>query len=339
MANDIVLYVPKKSYLNEATNYYCDLVLEGLGCINYKIAYSINDLNKCDLVFVLDAKSLILVKFRYPTKKVIVWYQGVVPEEALMMFNSKVKFYYWRLFEWISLNLSYFNFFVSSAMLEHYKKTYGFNKDNYQIIPCFNKELSEEKIYRNKKKYKEKTFVYAGSLHKWQCIDEMLVFFKNIQYLHPESKLLFLTFNVDEAKEIVDGYEIDNVEILRVSESEVEEYIAGCKYGFLIREDNTVNNVATPTKMSTYLSVGTIIIMTDVIHDFNSRISTKYSFCYTQSCSLERVIDDFSAEIDKEIDVDELVNEYKNIFDGYYNKRVYVDEIKEKFTRILNENN
>ena len=38
---------------------------------------------------------------------------------------------------------------------------------------------------------REKTFVYAGSLHKWQCIDETLTFFKSIQHHFPEAKLLF----------------------------------------------------------------------------------------------------------------------------------------------------
>ena len=52
---------------------------------------------------------------------------------------------------------------------------------------------------------------------------------------------------------LVEQHRVSNVEIRRVSEGEVDEYIAKCKYGFLIREDNTVNNVATPTKMSTYI--------------------------------------------------------------------------------------
>lgn len=37
MVNDIILYVPKKNYLNEATGYYCNFVLEGLGCPDAKI--------------------------------------------------------------------------------------------------------------------------------------------------------------------------------------------------------------------------------------------------------------------------------------------------------------
>lgn len=336
MVNDIILYVPKKNYLNEATGYYCNFVLEGLGCPDAKISYKLNELSKHEFIFVLDAKSLILVKLRYPMKKVIVWYQGVVPEEALMMFNSKVKFYYWRIFEWFSLQLSYFNLFVSSAMLEHYKKKYGYSKNNYQIIPCFNKEFSEKKTHDNQSKYREKTFVYAGSLHKWQCIDETLTFFKSIQHHFPEAKLLFLTFNVDEAKKLVEQHRVSNVEIRRVSEGEVDEYIAKCKYGFLIREDNTVNNVATPTKMSTYLSVGTIPIMTDAIHDFNSKILTKYSFCYSQTQSIENVIDDFCVQMNADIDVNELVSEYHHIFNVYYNRNMYVESIKAKFACMLN---
>lgn len=335
MTKSVAIYIPKKSYLNEATNYYCDLIIEGLGCHEKNIFTSLTPLKKFDIVFVLDAKSLFFVKSRYPFKKVVTWYQGVVPEEAIMQFNSKLKFLYWRVFEFLSLKLTYINIFVSDSMAEHYRKVYGFVGQNYVVIPCFNKVLSEEKITANKNKYDSISFVYAGSLHKWQCIDQTLAFFKNVQSVYPSASLLFLTFDVNAAQDIIKKYDIKNVEVLCVPENQVDDYIAKCRFGFLIRESNIVNRVATPTKMSTYLSVGTIPVMTNTITDFNNHIVTKYSFIYDLNENSDAVSNRFFEHLASKVDVDKLVQDYNFIFTTYYNRERYIKSLDVKLESMI----
>lgn len=79
--------------------------------------------------------------------------------------------------------------------------------------------------------------------------------------------------------------------------------------------------------------------MTNAIHDFNSKILTKYSFCYNQTQSLENVIDNFCSQMDTDIDVNELVSEYHHIFSVYYNRSMYIENIKAKFASMLNRKN
>ncbi|TNJ21947.1 hypothetical protein CF111_12745 [Aeromonas sobria] len=277
------------------------------------------------MVLVIDAKSLIFVKLRYPTLKVITWYQGVVPEEALMVLGSHIRYIYWSVFEFISLQLSVLNIFVSGAMKEHYIKKYKYNKNQDIIIPCFNKQLCPEPIIENK----NLSFVYAGSLHKWQCIDRMLSIFKSVQQIEPNATLDFYTFNVEEAREKVGAFSLNNVNVMCAPLDEIDKLISKRKYGFLIRDNHIVNHVATPTKLSTYLSVGTKPILTDVVFDFRDNISKDAYICIDDSETNDNIaaliIDDFKREgafISFLLARDEL-------FKCYFNKEQYINKLRE----------
>ncbi|MFW2044353.1 hypothetical protein ACG9ZE_22230, partial [Acinetobacter sp. ULE_I053] len=120
-----------------------------------------------------------------PKQFIFHWFQGVTPEEAKMLFSNKrfqgnIRWLYLSLFERFVLFFSKFNFFVSDAMLDHYKRKYNYRKNNFMIMPCYNQKLNINAFHDGK--YKDPTFVYAGSLSDWQCINETLQVFKGIQY-------------------------------------------------------------------------------------------------------------------------------------------------------------
>ncbi|MFE8729156.1 glycosyltransferase family protein [Aeromonas hydrophila] len=323
----VAVYLPKHSYLNEATSYYIDMVCDGLTNEKPNIVYRLSELKKCncEMVLVIDAKSLIFVKLRYPTLKVITWYQGVVPEEALMVLGSHIRYIYWSVFELISLQLSVLNIFVSGAMKEHYIKKYKYNKNQDIIIPCFNKQLCHESIVENK----SLSFVYAGSLHKWQCIDRMLSIFKCVQQIEPDATLDFYTFNVDGAQKIIDEFSLKNVKVMSASLDEIDKLISKSKYGFLIRDDHTVNNVATPTKLSTYLSVGTKPIVTDVIFDFRKNVDedayVRVSWLYSDRKIAELIVADYN----RESAFDSFIIARDELFKCYLNRNRYVTKLRE----------
>lgn len=50
------------------------------------------------------------------------------------------------------------------------------------------------------------------------------------------------------------------------------------KFGFVLRDDIAVNNVATPTKLSSYLSAGVIPIYSSALKDFYEK--TKFMHCF-----------------------------------------------------------
>ncbi|SQD80125.1 glycosyltransferase family protein [Moritella yayanosii] len=320
---NISVYLPKKDYLNEATEYYIEMLIGGIDCDFIGYFYSLKDIKHHDNVLVIDAKSLVFIKLRYPLKRVITWYQGVVPEEALMVFESRFRYYYWSFFEFISLKLSSWNFFVSTAMVTHYQKKYRIHITNKTIIPCFNKQMNKDIIYETADKYKYLTFVYAGSLHKWQCVEQTLEIFKRLNDIHSDSQFFLYTFDVEEAKKMVKNIGVKNVTISRSSLEEIDYKISKCHYGFLVRDDNVVNNVATPTKLSTYLSVGTKPIMTNVIHDFESCLNLSNAVIYENMTSIDNIVKAIMTNYNNGMSVDDLVVDYETAFSDYYNRKHY----------------
>ena len=101
------------------------------------------------------------------------------------------------------------------------------------------------------------------------------------------------------------------------------------KYGFLLRRDNLVNNVATPTKMNSYLACGLIPIFTDAITDYKDQINLKdFSLRISSDLSIDEIakkIIDFESS---KKDYSDLDIEIKKIFDEYYNDNRYIKEIK-----------
>ncbi|EPQ6906582.1 hypothetical protein ACUVZB_000120 [Citrobacter freundii] len=330
----VCVYAPGLKDINEATRYYINIIMDGVANGNVKHVSHIRDLLKYDIVITLDAKSFFFTKLSFPRKKIINWFQGVVPEEAMMIFNSRFRYCYWSLFEYFTLKYAHYNIFVSDKMLEHYVRKYKYKKSNYTVMPCFNSEINTSIIRNNSDKYSSLSFVYAGSLHKWQCIMQTLYFFKKVQLKYPDALLLFLTFDKIKAQKLVDDLELNNVRVDSVSENELPFHIAKCHFGFLIREESIVNQVATPTKMSSYLSVGTIPIFTSAIEELNEKINIKNKFVYSCREDMDSVITKFEEYFSDGIDVELLIKEYENVFETYYNKDFYKSIIRNKVKEL-----
>lgn len=62
-------------------------------------------------------------------------------------------------------------------------------------------------------KYRNNLFCYAGSINKWQCVEETLRLYKKIEMINPNAKLLMLVKEKDKAMELIDKYQIENYEL------------------------------------------------------------------------------------------------------------------------------
>ena len=81
-----------------------------------------------------------------------------------------------------------------------------------------------------------------------------------------------LTGELDIMKSLLVKSKLDNlvsINVLSVQPSQLSEYYQKANYGFILRDDITVNNVACPTKLVEYLNYGIIpIVLSDKIGDF-----------------------------------------------------------------------
>ena len=79
-----------------------------------------------------------------------------------------------------------------------------------------------------------------------------------------------------KANNLIEEHNIKTAYVKYVDLRDLNNELLKYKYGFLLRRDNLVNNVATPTKMNSYLACGLIPIFTDAITDYKDQINLKF---------------------------------------------------------------
>lgn len=328
-------YYRRKDGINDATAFYVNIIKKAIskGGDHYSEVIGSPVFEKDENVVTIGSLDA-LYSYRKKYKTIINWYQGIGPEQ-LLYFSSENRFYVWGkvvlyyLCEMLALRKCRLNIFVSKSMLNHYKAKYGYTGDNYFIMPCFNEYLQKNSFYDEK--YKRPTFVYTGSTDGWQCIPETLCLFKKIKERIPEATLTIYSKDKEKVARMLKECGVE-AEIKYVSYTQLSEEIKKFKYGFLIRQDNPVNDVATPTKMCSYMANGLIPIYSDVIGDFKEVFSgMKYTIPLSENFDgLEKVF-----EIEKNnISASEVYSEFFKIFDFYYSEDKYIDLLCTKMKEV-----
>lgn len=338
------VYLPA-SAMNEATQYYTDLIIKSFG--SYQIVISQNPIvdNDIDIIVTIRVGDQRQLKYKDKNKEYfyINWYQGIGPEEYELLYDytlrAKLGKVYLTYFEKKSLKKTDLSLFVSEEMKFFYEKKYNLDlKDKALIIPCYNKHL-DLKSFEVQKKYENFSFVYAGALYGWQCIDESLQVFKKVYEFDQSATLTLLTGQKEEAEALIEKYNLKNVSIGFVKLEELQDELKKYKYGFLLRKDDPINNVATPTKMNSYLAAGIIPIYTDVVNSFEENINLgDYSIkCNLEKNSLQEISNSIIEFNKKRIEIGKLKEVYSNNFDNYYNDDKYINMIKDKLSQVKNK--
>lgn len=321
--------------LNEATSYYIDIISKALLQQGEQVekVFSLKLISPADKVITIQSKAFFRIWLKNPKQYIINWYQGIVPEEAMCMFEDSLskyaRKYLWRFLEYFSLCMAKGNIFVSEAMLSHYQHIYEYDKSNYCIMPCFNQEL-DLRLF-TAEKYATPSFVYAGSLSRWQCIDRTLLLFKDIHALFPQATLTLLTKEKEKAISLCHKYGV-KAEIKFVASSELQQVLGAYKYGFIVRDDIAVNNVATPTKMNSYMAAGVIPVYSDVINDFQTVFrDLKYVVSFTGE---KEALSKIKKIETSGVDCGEIKSEYETVFGFYYSVDKYVGLLSTFLTKL-----
>ena len=320
---------------NLVTDWYMEMLGEALQEIGEDIVY----VDKIDKVLkypktsiivvarILDALTLNLKGY----KRNIMWFQGVEPEESLMRNNSKIRFWILSKIEKIVLKKAKFSLFVSNEMANHYKTKYkiDLDKKKYYCMPCQNTGIHKF-AFQQPDKYKDNVFAYIGSLAVWQKFEETVECYVKCEKIGlPNTKLVVYTSEGEKAEKILQDKGVRNYIVDFVPNEKLHEKLKNVKYGFIIRDDNIVNRVATPTKISTYLSCGLIPIYSDVLKDF-SHIAEELKYAVLYDEKLEQRLLQLNSEKIKNEDV---LEEYNTVFETYYNKELH----KKNLINMLSE--
>lgn len=328
------LYLPKGDV--DVTILYDDIIRRAVRQTGEEIVdvCSLKDIKRDDKVIAVCVRDAFAVWLRNPTQYVIVWTQGIV-EEILTQtlhcyFITRMKYFCFCFLEYLVLKKAKRLFFVSEAMRKHFIKKYGSFKTPYIIMPCFNIEQLDIEAFCPQK-YVSPTFVYAGGFQKWQCVDKMLLVFKEIQKLIPNAHLTILSKELNLAESSIRKLGLNHVEVKYVDIEKLDIEMRKYKYGFLLRDNTIINRVATPTKMGTYLAAGIIPIFTTAVADFDNLLPLDgygLKFNYTDSnLFIAKQIADFDR---KEIDIEKIRETYQTVFSSYYSPNHYLNMIHQK---------
>lgn len=322
-----------KEDCRNVTEYYYNIILDalkkrGVECkaldkCDFKTARTIS---KDDYVLATTLKSFIIL-YLLGKRNFIYWYQGITPEEVFLMSGQKWKFFVNSFIEKLSLKTIKYKIGVSNYLFEHFEKKYKIKIDwnTVFIMPCFNSELNE-KSFNTPGKYEQNVFCYAGGTQAWQGFDEILRIYADLEKRRNDVFLKIYSKDIDSAKRMIEEANIMHYSVDCVPQSEMDNALADCKFGFIIREDSIINNVATPTKLGTYLANGVIPIYSSTIHSFRDLANT-YSFL----CCVENGHDvpgQILTFMEKIFDAEEIYKEYKHLFMDYYNKDNYESKLK-----------
>lgn len=266
------VWVELSTFNGVVTDDYMHAIGRAYTTLGHEVEY-VDDVAKMngdtsDIYVVLLAVSACKLKMR-GKKRIVFWSQGIWPEESFMKHGSRLRLIACNAIEKMALGASERIFVVSGAQLRHYEAKYGLRLQNKSLIMACSNESFHEGSFYYKDKYERPVFVYAGSLAKYQCIDETLEAFKTAQSVTPEASLLFLTSDQDRAWELVLRHALKNVSVGYAEKDDLPATLAQAKYGFVIRDDNAVNKVSTPTKISTYIANGVIPVYSPTIEAFS----------------------------------------------------------------------
>ncbi|GAA4280197.1 glycosyltransferase family protein [Gaetbulibacter aestuarii] len=332
--NNVIIYCSSKDELNVATLMYVEILNEALNFgQKLQVVNSISKVKNNNIVLTIRWIDFLRVKLNKPSAKCLNWFQGVVPEESFMKNGSKLKYLVLSFCEFIVIKMSIYNFFVSQEMYLHYKKKYNYRKNNFYIMPCFNMKLNENIHLKDNKK----SLVYAGSMTKWQKVESVLKVYMELKSIDPDFELTILTRQLERSKVLLKKNKLlDEVLCKQVKMEDMPNELIKYKYGFLLRDNITVNKVACPTKMNSYLACGVIPIYSENIGDFKEVFGNmKYTIRVDDSSDCIEIAKEILQFDKRNLFYEDLYLEYKNLFEKFYNKTKYVFEIREKIKFLI----
>lgn len=202
---------------------------------------------------------------------------GAVPEEYKLS-GAEVGYSYANEIESIIAKRANYIIVVTEAMQQYLVDKYSKLDTTFVVLPILNKELLEYTDYESEKANDDIIITYAGGTQPWQNIGMMqemvsktVKHFKYCFYM-PDPDEFWRQWNYDKTEDI-------KVESLTPEELYVE--YRKCHYGFVLRDDSPVNNVACPTKIVEYLHFGIVpILKSSAIGDF-VKMGMKYIDCTT----------------------------------------------------------
>ncbi len=151
------------------------------------------------------------------------------------------------------------NYFLNKYPFLDYAKRYVIPTCSSKVFKNYDETKNETIKSRYQIKENDVVFVYSGSTEVWQKIDLMMSLIKKLIRNNSNYKFFLLTANVQimlQKAKSNNIYPNENINILHVPTEELGNYYNISHYGFVLRDEHILNEVASPTKLLEYLYFG-----------------------------------------------------------------------------------
>jgi hypothetical protein len=202
----------------------------------------------------------------YRTGKVITDLHGIAPEEERMLKRPNFAGFY-EGFEEEMLRQSNLLVVVTEAMAEHYRHKYPGLTTPFIVLPIVNEAISASFLQRSERK--RLRVVYAGGVQSWQNPELMMT---TIKVSPAEAEYLVYSNDEGSFASLAARHGVAHrVEIAFCPPEQLPAVYAQADLGFVLRDDDPVNRVACPTKLTEYLAYGVVpIIKSKDVGDFDA---------------------------------------------------------------------
>lgn len=320
-----MIWIRKHTSNPGVTDYYLETIGEAYAKCGENVRYFIDwkeyNPNNDDITVISTYYEALLMILK--RRKFVWWVQGIRPEESFAVHKSHLRKVLLDIAESICIRKTIFPIFVSEAMRRHYENKYKVKFEKYYVMPCCNDTIKKESFYAEGK-YDNNIFCYAGSLDTWQCVEEALMIYKQIEEHCKNTKLLLLVKDRKYAMMLLEKYKIQNYEIDFVPIEELPQKLKEVKFGFIIRKNLDLNRVATPTKLMTYMGNGVIPIVSDCLDGLIECIgSSKYVVKMSDDLSVKPILEC----LEKTIAPGDIERDYQEVYLKYYDKKMHVQKM------------
>jgi glycosyltransferase involved in cell wall biosynthesis len=193
--------------------------------------------------------------------KIVADIRGALDYEILDKKLSNIHVRQCRILESIIFDRINSFLFVSENMKNFYMNRYNLSDKSINVIPTavddnlfYKDDYKREKI-RDKLRLGNKfVFLYVGGSQKWQNIDLIIEDFGKAIKINTEISLIILTPNIELVKALIKQKNINltDIHVDHVNYKDVPYYMNSADAGIIIRDNQMINYVASPTKISEY---------------------------------------------------------------------------------------
>lgn len=170
---------------------------------------------------------------------------------------------------------------ISHKLAEWVREKTG--RDDMVVVPCcldskrFAFDAEARELIRREYGFgdDERVLCYCGGLSDWQRVGDIVSLFADVANRSDRIKFMFLTQKTDRMRDLVEATGLPDqlCTIRSCLPGEVAHYLSAADVGVIMRDDTTVNNVASPIKIGEYLGCGLPVVLTKGIGDYSKMVS------------------------------------------------------------------